>query len=90
MGRKMSHTTENLHDVAGVTVGQPVLGADTGVRYQTVRIHFTDGGTHDITAFLSPGATTFPLRLNDRPGREPLRMKDAFDTSDPILGFPEL
>lgn len=96
----MSHTTENLHDVAGVTVGMPTLSADKNVRYQTVRVHFTDGGTHDITAFLSPGATAFPLRMNlDKPvqeaqgkvaPREPLRMKDPFDTSDPILGFPEL
>lgn len=59
----MSHTLSSYHDVAGVTVSAPRLTSNKDVRYQNVRIHFADGGTHDITAFLMPGATSFPLVL---------------------------
>lgn len=62
----MSHTSSNYHEVAGVSVGavQMSYATDEPIRYQHVVIHFTDGSTHNITAFFAPNATSFPLSLS--------------------------
>lgn len=72
----MSHTSSGYHDVAGVSVSAPQMSPDKKWRYQTVRIHFADGGTHDITAFLAPGAAHFPMNLSQpSEGIEKLRQE---------------
>lgn len=88
----MSHTSSAYHDVAGVSVSQPQLTSDKRTRYQNVRIHFADGGTHDITAFLMPNANSFPLSVEAHsgpgPNREPRTLGEATGATGMLRDLP--